>query len=219
MDMIKTLRRFASTKAAGRLVYRLARFYCLTWRLTVENQELLLSHLEGGGRALVCLWHQQLLLTLRFFPSYRKYRPCVMISKSLDGDIASNIVEAGGASVVRGSSSRRGVGALKEMIERIRNGSMGVHVLDGPRGPAGEVKPGAIMMAHASGAAIFPLAAMAESAWHLKSWDHFMIPKPYSKVVAQFLPPVMLPDNMDDAALDNHRQALEDLMRPLLKNP
>lgn len=217
--MVKPLRKLASTKTAGRFIYGVARLYSLTWRLTVENEEVLHTHLESGGRALVCLWHQQLLLTLRFFPRYRRYHPCVMISKSLDGDIASSIVEAGGVFVARGSSSRRGIGALKEMIESLRKGRMGVHVLDGPRGPAGEVKPGAVIMAQASGAALFPFAVLADSAWRLQSWDRFMIPKPFSRVMVKFLPPIFLPETMDDEALEHQRQALEYLMKPFMKNP
>jgi len=215
--MIKTLRDMMTGKTAGRFLYGMARLYCRTLRLTVEDQEKLVDYLERGGRALVCLWHQQLLTTVRLFPSFGKFNPCVMISMSRDGDMASRMVEAGGLTAVRGSSSRGGIGALKEMIRKIKKGCLGAHVLDGPRGPAGVVKPGAIMLAHMSQAAVFPVVVIADRAWYLKSWDRFMIPKPFSRAVVRFLPKIELPETMNDEEIEQQRRALERAMRPYLK--
>jgi len=94
---------------------------------------------------------------------------------------------------------------------------MAAHMLDGPRGPAGLVKLGAIAIARGAGAVIVPSVAIADSAWYLHSWDRFMIPKPFSRVTIKFCPKIELPSAMDKAEFENQRKKLEDIMRPYLK--
>ena len=78
-----------------------------------------------------CFW------LIRFFPKYKKYQPSFMTSKSLDGDIATRIVEAGGVAAVRGSSSRGGIAALKEMIQRTKQYRLAAHILGWTAWPGG----------------------------------------------------------------------------------
>ncbi|HPD57413.1 MAG TPA: lysophospholipid acyltransferase family protein [Smithellaceae bacterium] len=214
--MLKQLRKIAATRAAGVFLYGLIRFYSLTFRVRMENERQWVEELDRGGRVLICLWHQHFFIAVKFLAKYRKYNPCVMISRSLDGDIGARIVEAGGVSVARGSSSRGGKAALKEMIEMMRGRKLGAHILDGPRGPAGIVKGGAIAIAHGAGAAIVPTYVQPDRAWYFRSWDRFFIPKPFAKIKIYFYPKIILPPLKDKNDLEKQRKKLEDILRPHL---
>ena len=214
--MFKKLRNVARTRFAGAILYWIVRLYCVTLRLKVENENEWSNYLEQGGKVLLCLWHQQLLLSILFFSKYKKYPPSVMTSRSLDGDVSTRIIEAGGVAAVRGSSSRGGIAALKEMIQRIKQYRLGAHILDGPRGPAGVAKLGAIAIAHGAGAVIVPTVIFADRAWYLHSWDRFMIPKPFARITIKFFPKIELPPVMDKAEYENQRKKLEIILQPYL---
>ena len=214
--MFKKLRKFAKTRFAGAIIYWIVRLYCATFRLKIENETEWLDYLEEGGRILICCWHQQFFTGIRVFNRYRKYRPPLMSSRSLDGQIAAGVAQRSGFYTVWGSSSRGGVTALKEMINRIKQHRLAAHILDGPRGPAGIVKAGAIAIAHGAGAVIIPGFVTTDRAWYLHSWDKFMIPKPFARVTITFCPKIELPPVMDKADYENQRKRLEMIMQPYL---
>jgi lysophospholipid acyltransferase (LPLAT)-like uncharacterized protein len=215
--MFKKLRRIAKTKPASAVIYWLVRLYCATCRLKIENEAQWLSYLEQGGRVLICGWHQQFFIGVRLFNKYRKYQPGLMSSKSLDGQIAAGIAQQSGCYTVWGSSSNSASAALKGMIHRLRDYRLAVHLLDGPRGPVGVVKAGAIAIAHGAGAVIVPGIVVVDRAWYLHSWDRFMIPKPFARVTIKYFPKIELPPVMDKAEYENQRKKLEEIMRPYLQ--
>jgi lysophospholipid acyltransferase (LPLAT)-like uncharacterized protein len=215
--MFKKLREIAKTRPAGAVIYWIVRLYCATLRLKIENEEEWFNYLERGGRVLICGWHQQFFIGVRFFRKYSKYEPALMSSKSLDGQIAAGIAGRAGFYTVWGSSSNSARAALKGMIRRLRNYRLAAHILDGPRGPAGDVKLGAIAIAHAADAVIVPGVVIVDRAWYLHSWDRFMIPKPFSCVTVKYLPKIELPAVMDKAEFENQRKKLEDIMQPYMK--
>jgi lysophospholipid acyltransferase (LPLAT)-like uncharacterized protein len=214
--MFKKIRDLATTKWAGSLLYRVVRIYCATFRLTIVNEEMMLSHLARGGRVLLCVWHQQFFPLIRHYKAYEKYHPSLMISKSRDGEIIANIAERSGWRAVRGSSSRDGSIALKEMTQNVKQYGFGGHILDGPRGPAGKVKPGIITLAQATGAAIVPVFIKAEKAWYFNSWDRFMVPKPFSRVIMNFGEMISLPPLQTENDFENQRLCLQKIMQPYL---
>jgi hypothetical protein len=210
--MFKKLRKIAKTRTAGAFIYWIARLYCSTFRLKIENENEWFHYLEQGGKVLLCGWHQQFFVGIRFFKKYRKYEPALMSSKSLDGQIAGGIAGRAGFHTVWGSSSRSASAALKGMIYRLRDYRLAAHILDGPRGPAGVAKLGAIAIAHGAGAVIVPGVVIADRAWYLHSWDRFMIPKPFSRVTVKYLARIELPSEME-----NQRKKLEEMMLPYLR--
>ncbi|PKN19848.1 MAG: hypothetical protein CVU71_05635 [Deltaproteobacteria bacterium HGW-Deltaproteobacteria-6] len=215
--MFKKLRRLAAVKFGGSIFYYFVRMYAATFRLKLENEAEWRAYLEQGGKVLICCWHQQFFIGVRLFLRYRKYSPSVMISKSLDGDIASRIAEKSDIFPVRGSSSRSGGRALKEIIARLNHGRLAAHLLDGPRGPAGVVKGGAISIASGANAAIVPTYVTADRAFYLKSWDRYMVPKPFARVTVRFYPLMELPPIRDNSDFEEQRQILEKTLQPHLK--
>lgn len=163
----------------------------------------------------IAIWHQQFFSVIRYFQKYRKYKPCIMISQSKDGDIISNIASRCGWTPVRGSSSRGGIGALKNIIKTLRHSRLAVHVVDGPKGPMGKIKPGLIHLARTSNAAIVPFSVSCDRAWFFNSWDRFMLPKPFAKVILKFGKLIKI--DRDDDDIDNQVKLIEKIMLPELK--
>jgi lysophospholipid acyltransferase (LPLAT)-like uncharacterized protein len=215
--MFKKLRRIAKTKPASTVFYWIIRLYSATFRLKVEGETQWFNYFEQGGKVLLCAWHQQFFTGVRLCKKYRKYQPSLMSSKSLDGQIAAGIAGRAGCYTVWGSSSNSASAALREMIRRLNDHRLAVHILDGPRGPLGVVKPGAIAIAQGAGAVIVPIVIIADRAWYLHSWDRFMIPKPFSRVTVKYFAKIELPPEMDKAEYENQRKKLEDIMRPYIR--
>ncbi len=206
--------RYKLTDHLQDFLYYLIRAYSWTFRLRVENEAPWMNHLKQGGRILICCWHQQFFSAIRHFKTYAPYRPALMISQSKDGDIIARIAEKTGWHTVRGSSSRDGSKALREMIEYLKNSRFAGHVVDGPRGPAGIVKAGVIKLAEASGALVVPFYISAERAWYFNSWDRFMLPKPFSRVTLRFGEMLDVSSGPSEDEFERQRLRLQEIMKP-----
>ncbi len=160
-----------------------------------------------GGRVLYASWHQ------RFFPGitfFSKRRPiAIMISQSRDGEMISRVVDVLGWRPVRGSSSRGGSLALQEIKRLARKGFNIGHIVDGPRGPFGIVKPGLLRIAQVSGLPILPTITSSPRPWIFRSWDRFMVPRPFSRVVIRFGTPIFIPADLTPDQFERKRVAVE----------
>ncbi|MDO9514742.1 MAG: lysophospholipid acyltransferase family protein [Syntrophales bacterium] len=195
-------------------LYQFVCLYSFTFRLTVENEQTWMDYIKGGGKVVLGCWHQQFFSILRYFKKYKAYRGSVMISKSSDGDFVEGIGRRMGLHPIRGSSSRGGREALAEMVERLQETGLAVHILDGPTGPMGVIKPGVIRLASASGAVIVPLYTSADKAWYFNSWDRFMVPKPFARVTIRYGDPIPCPPAENSEEFEKQRASLEKIMLP-----
>ncbi len=192
------------------------RIYSLLLRIRIENEQNWIKYIEKGGSVLLCVLHQQFFPLIRHFKTYEKFKPCIMISRSRDGDIIAPIAQFSGWKVARGSSSRGGKQAMDEMVESISGNGLGANIVDGPTGPIGKVKPGSVRIAEKSGAVMVPCCVIAESAWHFNSWDHFMVPKPFSKLVIRFGNMIKTDSIKTRDDFEKIRDGLEKIMAPYL---
>ena len=208
----KKYRYFLANKLKSALYY-LIRAYSWTFRLQIENESTWVDYLQEGGRILLCCWHQQFFPAIYHFKTYAVYHPALMISQSKDGDIIARIAEKTGWHTVRGSSSKDGSKALKEMMDHIRQYGFAGHVVDGPRGPAGIVKAGVVRLALATGALIVPLYASADRCWYFNSWDRFMLPKPFARVKLRFGEMLDMTSGTSEEDFENHRIRLQEIMK------
>ncbi len=150
-----------------------------TWRMRVHDDEGLRAARAGDRRVIFALWHGELLPLLW---QHRGENIAIVISEHRDGEIIARIAESLGYATVRGSSSKGGSRALIGLMREIDAGRDGAITPDGPRGPARVFAPGAAVAAQRTGALIVPLRAAASRSWRLKSWDRFLIPKPFARV-------------------------------------
>jgi lysophospholipid acyltransferase (LPLAT)-like uncharacterized protein len=142
-----------------------------------------------------------------------------MISQSSDGEFIARVANLTGWQTIRGSSSKDGKKALRQMIQVLKSGRLAAHIVDGPRGPAGIVKRGAINIAQDADAMIVPAYAIAGKAWHFNSWDRFFIPKPFSKVAIRYGEMIRVYKTDDSDSFEKQRKGLEEIMKPLLSTP
>ncbi len=183
-----------------------------TLRFRREGEAALLEALKSKSPVIVFGWHEFLTLGCC---DLAHYGPTIMISQSRDGDRVTRIAESVGWRVVRGSSSRGGARALLQVVRTLGEGGFACHLVDGPRGPRHELKPGLLLMAQRSRATLFPAVYAAKWGWRPNSWDRQLVPLPFSRVAARYLPPRCVPANLDAASADALRREIE---RELLEN-
>lgn len=210
--MIKWFSEVALRFGLIRVAVYLLRLYFLTITHTMVNGDRLRRHLDEGGKGIAALWHQRILLVLPAAMSFSVYEPSVMISQSRDGEIIAEVYKRLRFRPVRGSSSRGGREGLRSMVADLATHSLAAHVLDGPRGPRGVIKPGLIRLAQLTQAPIFPVYASVNRAWVLKSWDAFIVPKPFSSIVTRIGEPIYVPSELSGESFEEVRLEIERLM-------
>ena len=161
------------------------------------------------------LWHN------RFFtvpPAWRRLcgksrQSVALTSASLDGTVVARAMAVFGLGAVRGSSSRRGVAALVGMKHALRDGFDVCITPDGPRGPRYVFHPGMVKLAGTTGTVIIPIHVRFSAAWRLKTWDRFVIPKPFSTVHVVFDHPLTVAKTNEPAAFEAERLRVENTLR------
>ena len=161
------------------------------------------------GPVVFAFWHRSLLACAHRF---RNKGIAILISRSFDGELIARIVERLGFVAVRGSSSRGGAVGLRQMAEAYQAGHRCAITADGPRGPSQVAKPGTAQLAKLVGATwVGAFYAFPLRAWTLKSWDRFLIPKPFSKVLCTFPAHVPPEEAAIQHALNESVRMAEDL--------
>ncbi|MGA2652762.1 MAG: lysophospholipid acyltransferase family protein [Terracidiphilus sp.] len=190
-----------------RLVWALLRVVSITWRFEVIAEEgvtpLLLG--LGAGAEIFCFWHQCVLPCTVYF---QRSRGTILISRSFDGELITRILEIFGFHAVRGSSSRgarEGLLGLKQVIE---SGKPAIFTADGPRGPIYQTKMGPIKLAQMTGARIGSFHLEPERAWVMRSWDHFLVPKPFTRIVVSWARWTYVPTDLPAEEFEGKRVEL-----------
>jgi lysophospholipid acyltransferase (LPLAT)-like uncharacterized protein len=158
-----------------------------TWRFSLTCPDGCDPFHDRGTGRMYAFWHSH-LLPLAFY--FRNTAKTAVISESRDGTRAAAVARAWGHAVIHGSSSHGGALALRTCVRELRSGGVIVITPDGPKGPREIVKKGVAQIALLSGAAVFPISVFAEHSWRLNSWDGFMIPKPFSRVMIRIHAPL-----------------------------
>lgn len=176
------------------LVHRVGQGLTATLRFHTSGVE----HVRAGiamsptRSVIFCLWHQHLLLVLG---KHQRQRIAALSSLSSDGTIMADYIERLGLRAIRGSSSRGGLRAARELIAAIDEGWHAAITVDGPRGPYKEVKPGPFEIARRSGAPIIPVVARASrEACFKRAWDRFRAPLPGARVSLVYGEPIVVPE-------------------------
>ena len=202
--------------AAG---YAFLRTLSATLRMRWEDPEDYLSAI-GQSPVIFALWHNRLILSL---PSYRKYflgrdphrRLVALISASKDGALLSRLMDHHGVESVRGSSSRRGGQALKELVNQTRRGYDVAITPDGPRGPKYEVQEGVVMLAQLTGLPVVPMSAQIHSKKVLGSWDGFQVPLPFARCDIRMGEPIRVDRKADEVEREVARRQIQERMMAL----
>ena len=153
-----------------------------TLRFEISGQDRTVFERKDRSVAFV-LWHNRLFLTPEFYRRYRVGRPIYgLVSASPDGAWLAALFSTVGMRAIRGSSSRLGREAAEGMVEVLRAGHDVGITPDGPRGPCYKMKPGALVVTRRTETPILIVGAQFSSAWRMRSWDGFYVPRPFSRI-------------------------------------
>ncbi len=192
------LRRFVLGKGLL-LLPLILRAYARTMRIRRPDVERLRTVLQKGP-VIYAFMHNRILMMPFSIPLEKPFRPVdMMISASDDGSLISEAVRGLHIEPVRGSSSRQGTQARNALLESLQNGHNVGITPDGPKGPMYQVQPGVVWLARETGAPIISLTSVAKPCIRVGSWDRFIVPLPFAKVVFRFGRPLYLDRSTDFA--------------------
>jgi lysophospholipid acyltransferase (LPLAT)-like uncharacterized protein len=177
-----------------------------TVRWEVEGWENYRKAELAGKRIIYTVWHGRIFPAIYF---WRNRGIVVMTSQHKDGEYIARVIRRFGFGAARGSSSRGGKRALVEMIRELRGNKDVGFTIDGPRGPCYVAKPGAVWVAAKTGAAVFPFHISAEKKWVLHSWDHFLIPKPFTRARVLMAPPIYVKPGASEQEIEEAQRLLQ----------
>ncbi len=176
---------------------------CKSCKQHIRNQTIFDHTVSQYGKVLVAFWHETLALALWHF---RNSNYWTLTSLSFDGELAARVVQHFGMNAARGSSSRGGVDAIRQLKEALGSTSAVGLTIDGPKGPRRVAKPGIAILARKTGLPIVPVAFCARPCWRVHSWDRMIIPKPISTIITHYGEPVFPEKNK---RIDEFRYEIE----------
>lgn len=167
---------------------------------------------SGDQKYLYCIWHESILGPIF---GGRCVDMAALVSLHGDGSYVADALECVGITPIRGSSSRGGAAAVREMLEVARNKDISI-ATDGPRGPRRRVKNGIIYLASQTGRPIVPTAFSARRAWRVRGrWTDLLVPKPFTRIWLLGGDPITIPSGLsrDDLSVycDRVQRAMDEL--------
>lgn len=209
-------------RLAAVLIYAFIRTVGATIRFKLDDRSGFFSG-APKEKFIFAIWHNRLALSLVMYRRYvarpaPEHRMAAMVSASKDGGLLARILELFGVEPVRGSSSRRGPQALRELISWGEQGYDLAITPDGPRGPCYTVQEGVISTAQLTGLMIVPASYHLNWKFRIKSWDRFQVPLPFARCEISVGRPLRVPREASDAGRESLRQKLENELRSITRD-
>jgi lysophospholipid acyltransferase (LPLAT)-like uncharacterized protein len=163
---------------------------------------------------LVTFWHNRILMIAYIYSQILPHRRAkTLISPSRDGEWITSIIEQFGFSAIRGSTSKKGALAFRELLQVVKKENCDIGITpDGPRGPVYRVQPGVIRLSQLTGRPILPVTYHIQHKIELKSWDRFQIPIPLSEITLVLGKPRVIPREMTDDQLQGEIEWLQNIL-------
>jgi len=216
---MRILKRFSKTKygqkSIGFLFYLITKFIYFSIRLKCYDEEQKSNIFNNKSQYIFCCWHNRLFLGPHLLPRNRIIN--ALQSSHSDGMITSIAFKYLEMNVILGSSKKGGMQAFRKMIKCIQNGESIAITPDGPKGPKEIVKEGIIKLAQITGAPIVPLVWATKKFKLINSWDHFVIPFPFSKGIYTFGKPIYVDKKINEKKIEISRLEVENEIKRLTK--
>ncbi len=197
---------------AIKLAWLLILFLGKTGISTIHNRKYVRYAQRCGKPIMYVVWHGHMLLPIF---AHRNQNIYAMVSEHGDGEIIAKTIERLGYKTIRGSSTRGGSKAFREMLRVLKKGNNCTILPDGPTGPRHEFKMGAALLAQRTGAVILPTTFSAKKPIEFKSWDKFIIWWPFTRITIAYGRPTTLPRKASPEEMEIWRQKLENNMNQL----
>ena len=193
----------------------LIRFTGITTSVKQVNKKVLARAIKKHGRVIIATWHQNIFFSIWLL---RKKELTALISGSEDGEIICNVFNKFGYSAVRGSTSKGGIPALKQLINLLKKGESVAITPDGPLGPPEKIQSGVILLAKYANVPIIPWHYESYRQWRLKSWDQHKIPKPFTTIIETFGKPFYVPETLLPEEVPLFCEKLQVILKELSKD-
>lgn len=159
----------------------------------------------ASGRYIYVFWHENILVPCH---TYSDVDIQVLISEHADGEMIAQICKHLGLGAIRGSKTRGGMKALRAMMRAARVSHIAV-MPDGPRGPRRHVEAGLVYLAARTGLPIVAVGVGYRRSWRLKTWDRFVVPRPFSHTVVIAQDPILVPADADKGQIEEYQKRIE----------
>lgn len=190
------------------IVANYIRFVYFTARRQLVLPEGVQEYISGEKNCIFAFWHGRLMMVPPYKPPLSPM--AVLISQHNDGQLIAMAMQHFSIGTVRGSSSKGGSRAGREVVQRLNDGSNISITPDGPRGPNRRAQAGIIHLARMCGKPILPLGISCSRHKALNSWDRMQIALPFGKIAACIAEPVIVPQDADDKTTEQARLLLEE---------
>lgn len=185
-----------------------------TCRIEVFGQEYDQELTRKNQPWLCALWHFSLFYCTYHF---RHRRAVAMVSASEDGELMARLMERLGYTTVRGSRTRGGMAAVKDIINLVKAGYGAGIVADGSQGPARVAQKGVILIARETGAPIVPVTHATKGAINFNSWDRTVLSLPFSRLAFFYGQPLFVPPTARGTKIEEYRRELENRLNDLAR--
>jgi lysophospholipid acyltransferase (LPLAT)-like uncharacterized protein len=206
----------------GHVAAILMRLLGATWRVRTEGPDPLAPRESRAQRrnaaheqppVVAAFWHRNVLIGAYY---YRDRSFAAAVSRSQDGDrIAALLGALGYTAPPRGSSTRGGAAALRQLFKLVRSGTTVSVQPDGPQGPARVSKVGIVTLARLTQRPITPVGFSARPTLRFRSWDGLVLPLPFARVICRYAEPIAVPPDADDAEQERLREMLDEVLNRL----
>ena len=194
------------------LIVNILKGLLLTCRHEVRNLDYLTDTIGRHGHAIIAIWHETATYALYKHVGSNYHAAA---SFSFDGELAARLTHGFNVECVRGSSSRGGSGALRQLEMALDLVECVGLTMDGPRGPRRHAQPGLAVLSARTGVPVVPLAFSVSRSWRLGTWDRMAIPKPFSKVIIDYAPPIAPAESTERDAVEAKRVEIQDALNAL----
>ena len=188
-------------------------FTGVTAKIGWVGKEIIDELMEKSQPFIICAWHHDIYFSTWLL---KDFKLTALISSSKDGEYINQILSGFGFRAVRGSSTRGGIGAMKQLVRCLKDGNAVAITPDGPQGPIHKVQEGIVALAKITGVPIIPWRYEASSCWKLNSWDSHKIPKPFTKIRSVVGQPLYVPKSASSSDFGRYCGRLEMLMNDLI---
>lgn len=207
---------YALLKPVIKLLFSLIWSTCRVVRIEGEQH---VEQVSASRKPFIpCYWHQHHFYCTWYMRQLikRGLKIGFLISPSVDGEIPAQLAHEWGGIVIRGSTTRTGAQAMRDMYNVVvKQGISPVSTSDGPTGPIHVFKIGDILLSQFTQAPLLPVSYAANRAWYLKSWDRFIIPKPFARIVITIGAPLTIPKGLMVEDLEPYRMQMQTTLREL----
>ncbi len=181
----------------------------LGWSVRIRhvNKEAIDRLWQEGRGVIACFWHGRLLA----MPFAYEGKPAkVLISRHMDGEFIAKVVAYFGLGAVRGSHKKTSISSMREILTELKQGTTIGITPDGPKGPRYQVKPGIVEIARMTQSPIIPVTYGASRKRSFSSWDRFVFPYPFSRILFLWGDPIYVPADARADVIENTRKELEE---------